>query len=247
MAHAPIPEAAFHPIGLASAFAGSQPQQVFPFPGPPTLWRGYKASLLEKACSPENLEQARPGCAKSASISGWSCQFWLTWGRAPWVLSGPANCSHPQGVGCCTPVEQLPSTASSLQEPPQPRNLEQAQHGRANLPPLWCGPSNSGHPGEEPLGFSVAQLASSNLGWWCTPVELLPSTTSPLEEPHIPETPEEALPGYVKSASIAVRTSQSCLHSGSPSLLQRDPVSPVHPLEKPHCLTEDQPTTPVLG
>ncbi|XP_047609196.1 uncharacterized protein LOC125111312 [Phacochoerus africanus] len=49
-----------------------------------------------------------------------------------------------------------------------------------------------------------------------------------------------------KSATIVVWTSQSCLPSGSPPLLQRDPVSPINTPEKPHCLKKDQPTTPAL-
>ena len=105
----------------------------------------------------------------------------------------------------------------------------------------------SGCHGDEPLGFSVAQLATPALVGGRTPVEQLSSTASPLEDPHSPETPEQALPGCEKSASIVVQTSQSCLPSGSPPLLQRDPVSPAHPQEKPHCLKEDGPTTPALG
>ena len=56
----------------------------------------------------------------------------------------------------------------------------------------------------------------------------------------------QTLPSHVKSTSTTVRTSQSCLPSGSPPLLQRDPVSHAHPQEKSRCL-KDQPTTPVLG
>uniref|UniRef100_A0A8D0UHA1 L1 transposable element RRM domain-containing protein n=1 Tax=Sus scrofa TaxID=9823 RepID=A0A8D0UHA1_PIG len=41
-------------------------------------------------------------------------------------------------------------------------------------------------------------------------------------------------------------TFQSHLPSGSPLLLQRDPVSPAHPWEMPHCL-KNQPTLPALG
>ena len=97
------------------------------------------------------------------------------------------------------------------------------------MPTFSDSPSESVYPEDEPLGLSVTQIASPTLGGHCTPWEQLPSTASPLQEPHSPKTPEQALPGRVKSASISVQTSQSCLPSGSPLLLQRDPVSPAHP------------------
>ena len=139
-----------------------------PFPGLPALWRGYTLQSntqhcqpLRKGPQPRKLEQALHSCAKSASIAEQSCQLRLPWGRAPWVLSGPGFCSHPQGV----------------------------------------------------LHF----------------VEWLTSTTSPLEELHNPETPEQALHSHVKSTSISGGTSQFRLTSGSPLFLQRDPVSTAHP------------------
>ena len=95
------------------------------------------------------------------------------------------------------------------------------------LLPFSGSPSKSGCPGEEPLGFSVAQLASPVLGGdCCTPMEQLPSTTSPLQEPHSPKTPEQDLPSPVKLASIVVWTSQSCLTSGSPPLFRETLSAP---------------------
>ena len=95
-------------------------------------------------------------------------------------------------------------------------------------------------------GERKAQLAAPTLRGCNTSAEQLPSTSSCLEEPHSPKTPEQALPGHVKSASISVQTSQSCLPSGSPPLLQRDLVSPAQPHKKSLCLKEDQPTMPAL-
>ena len=122
---------------------------------------------------------------------------------------------------------------------PQTRKAVQPLPGCENLPPLPCDPANPCCLGEESLGFSAAQLAAPTLGGCCTPLEQLTSTTSPPEEPNSPVTPEQALPSCVKSASIAMQTSQSYLPSGSPPLLQRDPVSPAHPQENPCCLKED--------
>ena len=93
-----------------------------------------------------------------------------------------------------------------------------------------------GCPREELPGFSVTQIASPAPRGCCTPEEQLPNTANPLQEPHSLKTPEQALHGQVKSATIVVWTSQSCLPSGSPPLLQRNTVSPINTPEKPHCL-----------
>ena len=168
-----------------------------------------------------------------------------------------------------------------------------------NLPPFQSGPANSSCPGEEPLKFSAAQLATSTLGGCFTPVEQMPSTASPLQEVPQPRKartssawpcniclhPKAVLPiqlpwgrapwvlsgpascshpqGVQHSCGTAAQHCQppgrapqpkntrassaqpseicfhSCLPSGSPPLLQRDSVSPAHPLEKPRCLKED--------
>ena len=195
-------------------------------------------SPWEKARSPEKLEQAWPGRAKSASIAGDpdgpSCPGEESLGFSASQLSTPVL------GGCCTPVGQLPSTASPLQEPLQPRKA------RTSLAQLYkiclhCGvilPIIAAL-GKSPLGSQRPSWLLPPLGGCCNPEEQLTSTTSPLEEPHSPVTPEKSLPSHMKSASIAVQTSQSCLPSGSPPLLQRDPVSPAHPQEKPCCLKED--------
>ena len=103
-----------------------------------------------------------------------------------------------------------------------------------------------GYPREEPLRFSVTQIAAPAPRGWCTPEEQLPNTANPLQEPHSLKTPEQALHDQVKSATIVGWTSQSCLPSGSPPLLQRNTVSPINTPEKPHCLKKDWPTTPAL-
>ena len=93
--------------------------------------------------------------------------------------------------------------------------------------------------GEEPRRFSVTQIAAPAPRGCCTPEEQLPNTANPLQEPHSLKTPEQALHDQVKSATIVVWTSQSCLPSGSPPLLQRNTVSPISTPEKPHCLKKD--------
>ena len=98
-----------------------------------------------------------------------------TWVRAPWVLSSPANCSHPHG--CRTILEQPLSTTSCLEEPTAQKH-------------------------------------------------------------------QRDLPSHVKSASIVVQSSKSGLPSGSPPLLQRDPVSSAQPEEKP-CGFKHQPCQPL--
>ena len=152
-----------------------------------------------------------------------------------------AQLASPSLWGCCTPSEQLPSTSSPLQEPLQPRKARTSlARPYKDLPTFSDSPSESRCPREEPLRFSVIQIAAPTLGGGCyTPVEQLPSTASPLQEPHSLKTPEQALPGRVKSAPIAVCISQSCLPSGSPPLHQRDPFSPANTPEKPHCLKKD--------
>ena len=79
------------------------------------------------------------------------------------------------------------------------------------LPPLVGGPAKPTCPGEEYLGFSVAQLAAPALVESCTPVEQLTSTTIPLQESSSTVIPEKALPSQVKTASIVLLTFQSCL------------------------------------
>ena len=79
--------------------ADHQPLQGLFLPWPPCPLKGLHlrgaapstASPLQKDRNTEKLEQAQPGCAKSASIPRRSCQFQLPWGRASWVLSGPAS------------------------------------------------------------------------------------------------------------------------------------------------------------
>ena len=138
----------------------------------------------------------------------------------------------------CTPVEELPSTDSPLEESHSPEMIEQALacHGKSASIVGWsC---------QFRLPWGNAPLSPIGLANHSHPWEVLqscgavPSTASPLQEPNSPETPEQALPGRVKFAPIVVWTSQSCLPSGSPPLLQRDPINPEHPPEKPYCLKE---------
>ena len=68
------------------------------------------------------------------------------------------------GGGGCTPVELLPSTASPLEEPHSPEKLDKLGPTMQSVLPLWGGPASSTCPGEEPLGFSVAQLVTPTLG-----------------------------------------------------------------------------------
>ena len=139
-----------------------------------------------------------------------------------------------------TSAEQWHRTASSLQDPLQPRKARTSLAGPGkDLPIFSDSPSESGCPGEEPLGFSVTQMAAPAPRGCCTPEEQLPNTANPMQEPHSLKTPEQALPGRVKSATIVVCTSQSCLPSGSPPLLQREPVSPINTPEKSHYLKKD--------
>ena len=143
-------------------------------------------------------------------------------------------------------MEQLPSTASPLQEDLHPRKSRKssAQLCKICVHPEVVLPYSCA--GEESLRFLAGQLPSPTLGGRYTPMEQLPSTASAWRSPTPQKTPEQALPGHVKSYSISVQTSQNCLPSGSPPLLQRDSVSPTHPLEKPHCLREYGPTVPAL-
>ena len=125
------PEAACHPRGLASPFAGSQPPQGLSLPWPACPLEGLHpcgaapstAGPLEKDCSPEKLEQAQPGCAIPASILRQSCQSSCP-GEEPLGCSA-AQLATPTLKGCCTPVEHLPSTTSHLKEPHSPKTAEQ--------------------------------------------------------------------------------------------------------------------------
>ena len=154
---------------------------------------------------------------KNLPILRQSFQVGLSWEELLGFTA--AQLATPILGGCYTPVEQLPSTSNPLQEPPQPRKARQAWASSTKAASIGGGLANPSCPGEEPLGLSVAQIAAPTLGGYCTPVEQLTSTASPLEEPHSPVTPEQALPSRVKSATIVVWTSQSCLPSGSPPLL----------------------------
>ena len=121
----------------------------------------------------------------------------------------------------------------------QPRKARTSSAWPCKSSSIACDPANPCCPGEETLGLSAAQLAAPALRGVYIPMEQMNSAASPLEEPHSPVTPEQDFPSCVKSASIAVCTSQFCLPSGSPPLLQRDPVSPSHPQENLSCLKED--------
>ena len=141
--------------------------------------------------------------------------------------------------GFCTPVEHLRSTASPCKSPHSQEKVEQAWPSHAIFTSTPMQSCQFSCPGEEPLGFSVAQLATPALGWGgcSTPVEQLPSTASPLEEPHSQKTPEQALTGHVKSASILVQTSQSCLPTGS-LLCFRETLSAPPTLRKSHAASK---------
>ena len=147
-------------------------------------------------------------------------------GRALWVLSSPTSLSRPWGVAALL-WNSCPTLPVPCKSPHSPEKLEQTRPDCSTSASIPRQSSQFSCPGEEPLGFSAAQLAAPTLGVGrcCTLVEQLPSTTSRLEEPHSPKTPEQALLGHVKSASISVQTSQSCLPSGSPPLLQPCPPS----------------------
>lgn len=103
---------------------------------------------------------------------------------SPFVGSQP-----PQGLSLpwpASPLERLhpcraaPSTASPLKKDHSPEKLEQAPPSRAisaSIPRQSC---QFSYPGEEPPGFSAAQLPTPTLGGCCASVEQLPSTASPL-------------------------------------------------------------------
>ena len=79
------------------------------------------ASPWEKACSLEEIEQARLGHEKSAYILRQSFQVGLPWGRASWVLSSPASHSSPWGGAAL-----LQNNCQHCQPPtraPQPKNI----------------------------------------------------------------------------------------------------------------------------
>ena len=78
-------------------------------------------------------------------------------------------------------------------------------------------------------GFPLPGLPTLWRGY--TPTEQPPSTTHTLEELCSPEAPEQALPSHGKSASITVRSCQSCLPWGSALLPPSHPASPAHPWE----------------
>ena len=86
-------------------------------------------------------------------------------------------------------------------------------------------------------GERKAQLAAPTLRGCNTSAGQLPSTSSCLEEPHSPKTPEQALPGRMKSASILVQTSQSCLPSESPPCF-RETLSALPTLWKSHAASK---------
>ena len=96
----------------------------FPLPWPACPLEGLHprgaapstASSQKKACSPEKLEQARPGHEKSASIIRQSFQVGLPWGRAFWVLSGPASCSSLWG-GAAVPWNSCPALPAPCKSP----------------------------------------------------------------------------------------------------------------------------------
>ena len=112
------PETACHPREMASPFSGSQPLQGLSLPWPACPLEGlHPCGAAPSTASPlEKLEQARPGHATSASIPRWSSQFSCP-GEKPLGFSA-AYIAASALRGCCTPVEQLPNTASPLQEPP---------------------------------------------------------------------------------------------------------------------------------
>ena len=122
------PGAACHLGGLASRIAGSlQPQGLYlPWPAcpleglPPHGAAPKTAPPPEKACIPEKLEKAWPGCKKNLPTFSGS-PFKSGCPREESLGFTAAQLAAPALGGCCTPAEQLPSTASPLQEPSQPR------------------------------------------------------------------------------------------------------------------------------
>ena len=192
-------------------------------------------STLEESRSPEKLEQALAGHGNSASIARQSCQFQLAWGSAPLFPRGPARCSCPQQVlhshGEASQHHQHPGRV------PYTKKLEQllAGHGKSA--------SIAGHScqfwlpwGSAPL-FLSSQASCSHSWEVLYTNRAMPSTTSPMEEPHGPETSEPALPSCTKSASITVQTSQSCLPSGSPPCFRETLLAPPN-LRKSHAASK---------
>ena len=104
------------------------------------------------------------------------------------------------------------------------------------------------HPPWESTSLSPKDLASPpTVKRRCTTVEQLPSTAHPWEELLSAGAPGQTLPGRRKWATTMVQSCQSCMHLGSPPLLQNDPASTAHPQETPHCLKEGRPTSLALG
>ena len=100
------------------------------------------------------------------------------------------------------PTEQHPAPPAPWKRPTAQKSWYKLGLAIQNLPPLWGDPANPGCPGEEPLGFSEAWLSCSRHWGCCTPVEQLPSTASPLQEPGQPR----------KSRTSLARRHKICLH-----------------------------------
>ena len=212
----------------------------------PTL--GGCCTPVEKLPSTTSTLQEPPQPRKARTGSAWPCNICLhpeavlpiqlPWGRAHWVLSGPASRLHPRGVAALL-GNSCPGLPVPCKSPRSPEKLEQARTCHATSAFILRQSSQFSCPGEEPLGFSVAQLSAPTL------VGMLNFRGTAAQ--NFQTTGRAPQPKNTRASSAW--PCEICFHLGADlpglsalrksSLLQRDPVSPAHPNKKPHHLKED--------
>ena len=152
----------------------------------------------------------------------------------------------------------LPSGGATLPQTSAPWKSSTAQiyQGKfcpvtGSLPPLWGGPASSCYPGEVLLCLPTTQLALPALGRCCTSMELLPSTTCPMEElcgldvlgppswcrPTSPACPWEVLLCF-RVTLLAPPT------LGNAPLPQKRPINTANPRETLHSSVRANPAQP---
>ena len=113
------------------------------------------------------------------------------------LLCLPVAQLAPPALGrCCTPTEQLPSTAH-----PQKSSVAQKHWGNpclatGSLPPSWCRPASPSCPQQFLLSFRVTLLALPTLGNAPLPQRTPSNTTSPWKA-----VPGQTLPNHGECTS----------------------------------------------